>query len=128
MSEPICEYKECTIVNGELWNIGPWDYQYRLVQTGIDKEDNPILEEVATYPFPENGVIEHRWFEYTADRGWYEVGKEPNLNSNDAMNRNFVDIFKLLVEKNILAIHEVPQYQEYDYRTAVQHKMSESDA
>lgn len=128
MSEIIREYKECTVVNGEIWNIGPWDYQYRTIQIGTGEDGTPITEEVATYPFPENGVIEHRWFRYSEERGWYEEGTEPILNTNDQLNRNLTELFAMLIKKNVIEIEEVPAYTEYDFKSAVQSKLSESDA
>jgi len=128
MSEQIREYKECTVVNGEIWNIGPWDYQFRAIQTGTDNEGNPIIEEVPMNPFPENGVIEHRWFRYTEERGWYEEGTEPILNTNDQLNRNLTELFVLLIKKNVIEIDKVPVYAEFDFKSAVQSKLSESDA
>lgn len=123
MSSVLREYKECTVVGGEIWNIGPWDYQYQLVQTGTDDEGKPIMEEVERNPFPENGVIEHRWFLYSPDKGWYEEGTVPAVGINEQVNRNFTDLFTQLVQKDIITIDELPIYTEFDFKTAVQKKI-----
>jgi hypothetical protein len=73
--------KQCVILNGQIINIGEWDYQIQpfeleppqynddgeLIQEGI-YEDRP------TNPLPEGATVEERDMEYDADRGWYEVG------------------------------------------------------
>ncbi|MFD1885573.1 hypothetical protein [Paenibacillus wenxiniae] len=128
MSEAIREYKECVFVEGVLWNIGPWDYQYRDIQTGTDEEGQPIFEQRAMNPLPENAVIDHRWFRFTPERGWYEEGTEPVLSFNEHMNRSVTDMYALLVEKNVITIDNVPSYNEYDFKAEVQKKLSDSDA
>ena len=66
--------KECVVLNGQIINIGPWDYQIQPVQVGIDDEGNPIYEDQITNPLPEGAVIEQRDFTYDDIRGWYETG------------------------------------------------------
>ncbi|MGR6765347.1 hypothetical protein ACU1JV_26625 [Paenibacillus sp. T2-29] len=61
--------KECVILNGEVINIGPWDYRKQQVQTGVDKDQNPIYEEQVTNPLPEGVVIEEREIEVAPDGG-----------------------------------------------------------
>ena len=64
--------KECVILNGQIVNIGEWDYQIQQVRIGEDEP--PVYEDMITNPLPEGATIEHRDFEYDPDRGWYEVG------------------------------------------------------
>jgi hypothetical protein len=65
--------KECVILNGQIINIGPWDYQIQQVQVGGD-EENPIYEDQEMNPLPDGATFDQRDFEYDPDRGWYEVG------------------------------------------------------
>lgn len=73
--------KKCVVLNGQIINVGDWNYQYQQVETlpaEYDKDGNVIkeavFEQVATNPLPIGVAIEERDFEYSEDRGWYEVG------------------------------------------------------
>lgn len=128
MNEVVREFKECVFVDGILQNVGPWQYNYQEVYMGMDENEKPIFEIVATNPLPANAVIDHRWFLYTEEKGWYLEGTEPPLNFTDETRRSFSDLFTMLVEKKVITIDEVPVYKEYDYKAEVEKKMSESDA
>lgn len=45
--------KNCVVLGGKVINVGDWDAQQ---------------------PMPTGAVVEQRDFEFSADRGWYEVG------------------------------------------------------
>jgi hypothetical protein len=73
--------KQCVILNGQIINIGEWDYQmqpFELEPPQYNEEGELIKEGVyedrPTNPFPEGTTTEERNVEYDADRGWYEVG------------------------------------------------------
>lgn len=84
--------KECVIVNGQIINVGPWDYRIQpfelqapiyneageLVQEGV-YEDRP------TNPLPEGATTEQRDFEYDSERGWYEVGTSTPPNAEQRL-------------------------------------------
>lgn len=127
MTEIKKELKECVILNGEVYNVGPWEYIYQLVQTE-SREGEPIYERQVVNPLPSGAIIENRWFEYTPERGWYESGKEPDLNFNEDVRRTFVDMFALLIQKEVITIENVPTYKEYDYKVDVQKKLSDPNA
>lgn len=74
--------KECVVLNGQVINIGEWDYRIEQVEVKaavIDEETQEIIqpaeyEDVVRNPMPEGATIEQRDFEYDENRGWYEVG------------------------------------------------------
>jgi hypothetical protein len=61
--------KECVVLNGDVINIGPWDYYKQQVQTGIDGNGSPIYEEQVTNPLPEGAATEEREIEVSPDGG-----------------------------------------------------------
>ncbi|QYK68255.1 XkdW family protein [Paenibacillus sp. S02] len=61
--------KECVMLNGEVINIGPWDYRVQPIMTGLDEQGKPIYEEQPTNPLPEGAVIEEREIETAEDGG-----------------------------------------------------------
>jgi hypothetical protein len=65
--------KDCVILNGQIINIGPWDYQIKQVQVDGD-EENPVYEDRESNPFPVGATIEQRDVDFSDERGWYEVG------------------------------------------------------
>lgn len=81
--------KVCVVINGQVINIGPWDYQYEQVEVTpsvVDEETNEVIREaeyqqVARNPLPEGALFETRDFEYDDVHGWFEVGivKAPTL-------------------------------------------------
>lgn len=81
--------KECVVLNGKVINIGPWDYRVEEVEVTpavVDEETKEVVvqavtEMVVQNPLPIGSSIETRDFEYTDDKGWYEVGyvHEPSL-------------------------------------------------
>ena len=60
--------KKCYVLNGEIINVGEWDYQKTINEQG---------EEVINNPLPEGANEEERDFEYTEERGWFDVGTVP---------------------------------------------------
>lgn len=79
--------KSCVLLNGQVINIGEWDYQIEQVELKpavIDEETQEIIEpaeyeEVVRNPMPDGAVVEERDFGYSEDRGWYEVGTKAPL-------------------------------------------------
>ena len=57
--------KKCYVLDGQIINIGEWDYQKTINEQG---------EEVISNPLPQGATEENRDFEYNEERGWYEVG------------------------------------------------------
>lgn len=53
--------KQCIIFDGNIINIGEWDYD-------IDGEG------VINNPIPDGATIEQRDFEFTDENGWREIG------------------------------------------------------
>lgn len=79
--------KKCYVLNGEIINIGEWDYskdQVVISQAEYDEEGNvtkeAVFEEVIKNPLPVGTLEEERDFEYNEERGWFEKGKplKPN--------------------------------------------------
>lgn len=89
----ITELKTVVILNGEIINIGEWDYQGQRVitnQSEIDaaKKYNESVEKEADYievpesifetkqknPLPTGAIIEEREMFFTDEHGWREVG------------------------------------------------------
>jgi len=88
--------KSCVVLNGRVINIGEWDYQKEMVGT----------EEVIHNPMSEGAIIEERDFEYSDDRGWYQVGVQAPKTA-----------IELLQEENTmlqLALVELAEAQEAD--------------
>ena len=57
--------KKCYVLDGKIINIGEWDYM-----KDIDEEGKEIINN----PLPVEAKEEEREFEYSEDRGWFEVG------------------------------------------------------
>ena len=74
--------KTCVVLDGEVINIGEWDYMYEQVEIKpavIDKETGEMLEPaeyevVVRNPLPDGAIIEEREFEYSEEYGWREMG------------------------------------------------------
>lgn len=64
--------KTCVFdANGNLINIGEWDYMVQPVQVGVDEETgDPIYEEQVTNPLPEGAYTEEREVVYDEVYGW----------------------------------------------------------
>lgn len=60
--------KKCWVLDGQIINIGDWDYQKTV---GLDGK------EVIGNPLPKGAVMEERNFEQSPDGGWYLDGKVP---------------------------------------------------
>ncbi len=56
--------KTVVILNGEIINVGEWDYQF----IEIDGKN------IARNPMPQGAIIEEREMEYSEEHGWREVG------------------------------------------------------
>ncbi|MMZ58868.1 hypothetical protein D1872_208650 [compost metagenome] len=68
--------KECVVLNGEVINIGPWDYKIQSMQVipAEFNEDGSVIkdavyEEQIMNPLPEGAVIEEREIEVAPDGG-----------------------------------------------------------
>ncbi|MDP1513071.1 XkdW family protein [Paenibacillus sp. CMAA1739] len=72
--------KECVVLNSEVINIGPWDYQKRQLQNGVDKDGKPIYEEQVTNPLPEGATFEEREIEVAPDGGLIVKGSAQPTN------------------------------------------------
>lgn len=59
--------KSCVILGGKIINIGTWD------------------DLNGTNPMPDGAIIEERDFEYSYDRGWYEVGTNPDPTAQERL-------------------------------------------
>lgn len=60
--------KECVVLNGDVINIGPWDYRY------TDLDDG---ETVALNPLPEGAVMQELEIVEGADGGLYPADYTP---------------------------------------------------
>lgn len=103
--------KECVILNGRVINIGPWDYQYQMVQVGEDEEGNPIYEERAMNPMPEGAVIEEREIEIGPDGGLYVVG-EPRPESPEQKIARLESELAATREENLTAYEAIAELYE----------------
>lgn len=80
--------KECVILNGQIINIGQWDYQIMRVEiepAKINDAGDIIMEAVyedrVTNPIPEGAVIEQRNFIQNSDSGWVQASDYAALRS-----------------------------------------------
>lgn len=71
--------KTCVVLNGEIINIGEWDYQMQEFEVSpavFDEEGNVIedavTEERPTNPLPEGAIIVELDIEFDENHGWYE--------------------------------------------------------
>lgn len=103
--------KTCVVLNGNIINIGEWDYQiqpFELSPAVLDEEGNVVTEAVyedrATNPLPVGAVLEERDFEYDSERGWYEVGTSAPSSPQDRiteLEQTVADLIAVMVEKGI---------------------------
>ncbi|WP_405154780.1 hypothetical protein [Paenibacillus sp. FSL K6-0108] len=68
--------KEVVVLNGDVINIGPWDYMVKKIEIEPGEYDDegkvikaPVYEEQVTNPLPLGAVIEQREIEATPDGG-----------------------------------------------------------
>ncbi|AOK91962.1 hypothetical protein [Paenibacillus polymyxa] len=68
--------KECVVLNDEVINIGPWDYNRQQVLLSPAEYDDEgkvtkeaVYEEQTTNPLPEGAIIEEREIEVAPDGG-----------------------------------------------------------
>jgi len=73
--------KPCVILDGQVINIGPWDYQIQTVEKTppqFDEDGNLVseaeYEEVVNNPLPVGAVLEDRDIEQDEDGGFRVVG------------------------------------------------------
>jgi len=64
--------KTCVFdADGNLINIGEWDYMVQPVQVGVDEETGePIYEDQTTNPLPDGAYTEEREVVYSEEHGW----------------------------------------------------------
>lgn len=57
--------------DGNLINIGEWDYMVQPVQVGVDDETGePIYEDQVTNPLPDGAYTEECEVVYSEEHGW----------------------------------------------------------
>ncbi|AWB45268.1 hypothetical protein DCC85_14235 [Paenibacillus sp. CAA11] len=81
--------KECVLLNGQVINIGPWDYQKErvLINPG---EDEPLFEERINNPLPEDAEIVEMEVTQSEDGGWYAKDYLPQPSELDRMGAEIV--------------------------------------
>lgn len=91
--------------NGNLINIGEWDYQIERVEIEPAEYDNDgklfkegVYEERVMNPMPEGAYTEDREVMYSEDFGWREVGWIPSLSETDILRDYVLDVdFRLIL-------------------------------
>lgn len=92
------ELKTVVILNGEIINVGEWDYQEQRVITNQNEIDaankynesveneadyievpEPIFETRQQNPLPTGATTEEREMQYSEEFGWREVGWTPPM-------------------------------------------------
>ncbi|MGR6764455.1 hypothetical protein ACU1JV_21880 [Paenibacillus sp. T2-29] len=94
--------KECVVLNSEVINIGPWDYQKRQLQNGVDKDGKPIYEEQVTNPLPEGAVIEEREIETALDGGLIVKGASTQPTSAELLGQELAQLKLQTMQQNQL--------------------------
>lgn len=98
------ELKTVVILNGEIINVGEWDYQEQRVITNQNEIDaankynesvknetdyievpEPIFEAKQQNPLPTGAIIEERDMFFTDEHGWREVGWTPPLTADEKL-------------------------------------------
>lgn len=86
--------KTCVVLNGDVINVGEWDYQKQTVvvtPAEFDEEgyiiEEAVYEEVAMNPQPEGATIEERDFKYSEEHGWRETGWVPPLSELEKLQQ-----------------------------------------
>lgn len=86
--------KNCVVLNGEIINIGDWDYQLQPVEitpAEYDEEGNvtkeAVYEDQAMNPLPEGAAVEERDIVEDPDGGLIEAGtySDPDVELSDAI-------------------------------------------
>jgi hypothetical protein len=62
--------KPCIILDGKIINVGEWDYQ-----------------EIGS-PLPIGAIEEEREFDFSDDRGWFEIGAPQELSEIEQLKTN----------------------------------------
>ena len=81
--------KKCYVLDGKVINIGEWDYQKTINEQG---------EEVINNPLSEGANEEERDFEYTEERGWFEVGTVPQLTKEELLKQELAKTNAMVLE------------------------------
>lgn len=63
--------KECVVLNDQVINIGPWDYQVQQVEVGQDDTGQPIYEDRQTNPLPDGAIVQEIEIVEGKDGGLY---------------------------------------------------------
>ncbi|MBD3917641.1 hypothetical protein H8B09_02670 [Paenibacillus sp. PR3] len=110
--------KPCVILNGQVINIGPWDYQIKTIEISPEmfddngnKIDEARFQEVVSNPLPDGAVIEELDIAEDTNGGQYVIGTAPqesNLQKIDrllhelAVARQKQDLMQLALDDLIL--------------------------
>lgn len=92
--------KSCVLLNGQVINIGDWDYQYEQVEVTpavVDEETKEIItpaeyETVARNPLPEGAIIEEVEVTQNADGGWVRASDYAALRRAEYPNYSPYDL------------------------------------
>lgn len=95
--------KTVVLLNGEIINIGEWDYKYEYI-TSYDEDDNDVIEKVAQNPFPNGAEIAEMEMEFFEGHGWQVVGFVPPITEIEQirleMARGNAELFETIIMLN----------------------------
>lgn len=69
--------KECVLLNDQVINIGPWDYQIQQIEVGQDEAGQPIYEDRQANPLPDGAIVQEIEIIEGPDGGLYPADYTP---------------------------------------------------
>lgn len=72
------EIKKVIVLNGEIINVGEWDYQITIDESGNEIIGNPL---------PEGATEEEREMFFSEEHGWREVGWKPPITKEEQIEQ-----------------------------------------
>jgi len=110
--------KECVVLNGQVINIGPWDFQIQRVEVEpaeYDEEGNvvkePVFEEIVTNPLPEGAEIVEMEVVEGPDGGLYPAGYTPPETPQQKIARLEAELAAAR-EENLTALEAIAELYE----------------
>lgn len=97
--------RECVILDGQVINIGPWDYQIQTFEVSPEERDeegniikDAVYEDRPTIPLPDGAEIIEMEIVEGPDGGLYPVGQLPGPSEVERLREENMDLKLALVE------------------------------
>lgn len=92
------ELKTVVVLDGEIINVGEWDYQY------IEQiNDDGTASQIPQNPLPDVATIEQREMVYSVDKGWQLANAIQTPSQEDVLSAKIqLEALNLLIELGVI--------------------------